>query len=76
MLGVSFFNFVPFSVWQGITASLCAAILFLRASTSGQNNPRRCYLALPSGMYCAASILLRHDQGLYLAISIAAYISP
>jgi hypothetical protein len=74
MLGISFFNFVPYSVWQGITASLCAAALFLYAGMIGQNSLRRCCLALPAGVLGAVSMLLRHDQGLYLAMSIAAYI--
>jgi Dolichyl-phosphate-mannose-protein mannosyltransferase len=65
ILGLPYFNFTPFAVWQGITASLAAALLYLHA---GLTNRR--WLAFPAGMLAAISIFLRHDQGIYLAISI------
>lgn len=68
-LGIPYFYFIPFAVWQGITASLAAAFLFLRASLG-----RHHALALPAGIMTAVSILLRHDQALYLAISILVFL--
>lgn len=73
ILGIPYFNFVPFSVWQGITASLAAALFLLRASSVGPSNRHRYYLALPAGALSAASMLFRQDQGLYSAISILVY---
>lgn len=69
-LGIPFFNFVPFAVWQGITATLVAVWLFLWAI---KQDRQRQLLALTSGMLTAASLLFRHDQGLYLMVSISAY---
>ena len=68
VLGIPLFNFVPFAVWQGITATLAAAYFFMRATVTSKY-----YWAFPAGLMTAASILLRHDQGFYLAISILAY---
>jgi len=68
ILGVPFFNFVPFAVWQGITATLASVLLFLRAGVRQQS-----YLAFGAGVLNAISILLRHDQGLYLTLSILAF---
>ncbi|HNC45520.1 MAG TPA: hypothetical protein PLU80_15250, partial [Acidobacteriota bacterium] len=68
--GIPFFGFVPFAVWQGITASLAAVLFFLwAAKRPGQQR----LLAVTSGILTAASLLLRHDQGLYLVISISIY---
>jgi hypothetical protein len=66
-----FFGFVPFAVWQGITASLMAALLLVWAITPGKCRP---VAAISSGVLTAISIFLRHDQGFYLAVSIAAYL--
>ncbi len=71
VLGIPFYKFVPFAVWQGITASLAAGLVFLRASSAP---PRGRFLALAAGLLSAVSILLRHDQAFYSAISIAAYV--
>lgn len=64
-LGIPYFNFTPFAVWQGITASMAAALLYLHASLTNRR-----WLALPAGVLTTISIFLRHDQGIYLAISI------
>jgi len=73
MLGITYFNFVPFSVWQGITASLLSVLCFLYASSNNQGKSPR-YYALIAGMLSGASMLFRHDQGLYTVISIFVYI--
>src|ERR1700731_4424653 len=65
VLGLPYFYFVPLAVWQGITSSLVAALLYLEATLHGRR-----VLAAPAGIMTAASILLRHDQGVYLFISI------
>lgn len=65
VLGIPLFNFVPFAVWQGITATLASAFLYLQASLHHRRS-----LAFPAGMLTAASLLLRHDQAAYLVISI------
>src|ERR1019366_4651275 len=70
VMGISHFHFVPLSVWQGITACLAAALLFLYATQGGR---RRHLLALSAGCLTAASMLLRQDQGVYLAIALVAY---
>jgi hypothetical protein len=74
MLGISCFFFVPYSVWQGITASLAAVFLFLRSCSDGPSDRRRCWLAISAGLLTAASILFRHDQGAYSAIAILGYV--
>ena len=58
-------GFVPFAVWQGITASFAAALLFIQAILS-----KRPWLALPAGLFTAASLFLRHDQAVYTAVAI------
>jgi hypothetical protein len=65
ILGIPYFNFVPFAVWQGITITLAAILVYMNALCSG-----RVWLALSAGILTTISIFLRHDQGLYLAISI------
>jgi len=68
VLGLPFFNFVPFAAWQGMAATLMAVLCYLQAARGG----RRRYLALPAGVMTAAALLSRQDQGLYLVISISA----
>jgi len=70
VLGMPYFYFVPLAVWQGIAASLAAAFLFLEATLRGRQ-----LLAVAAGILTAASILCRHDQGLYLSISLVVLIS-
>ena len=69
-VGIPFFNFVPFAAWQGIAATLAAVLFFLWAI---RGDRWRELLALTSGIVTAASLLLRHDQGLYLVISLSVY---
>jgi len=66
VLGLPFSYFVPFPVWQGITATLGAVLLYLQAGLH-----KRAILALPAGIITALSVFSRHDQGFYLVISIA-----
>jgi hypothetical protein len=68
VLGIPYFYFVPSAVWQGIAVSLMAAYLYLLAIL--RRSPT---LAFPAGLMMAASILLRHDQGLYLLLSILVF---
>jgi len=65
VLGLPLFNFVPFAVWQGITATLLAALLYLRAMS--KNNS---WLACVAGICTAVSLVLRHDQAIYFSMSI------
>src|SRR6266699_2084579 len=66
-LGIPFSYFGPFAAWQGITAALVAAFIYLRAILGGHS-----LLGLPAGIMTAFSVFLRHDQGLYLLIGIVA----
>jgi hypothetical protein len=68
ILGMPFFNFVPFAVWQGVTASLIAVLFILRAAITG----RRAW-ALAAGAATALTILSRHDQGFYLALAVLTF---
>jgi hypothetical protein len=70
VLGISHFLFVPLSMWQGITACLAAALLYLRATQGGRHSH---LMALLAGCLTGASMLLRQDQGVYLAIALVAY---
>ena len=69
ILGLPYCNFVPLAVWQGIAASLAAALFFLSAVFSKQQ-----WLALPAGLLTATSLFLRHDQAVYTMISIFALV--
>src|ERR1700719_2377232 len=62
LLCLPYVGFVPFAVWQGITASFAAALLFIQAVLL-----KRPWLALPAGLFTAASLFLRHDQAVYMA---------
>jgi hypothetical protein len=68
VLGLSFFGFVPFAVWQGTTAVLVATLCLLRAAVSG----RRLW-GFVAGLATAAAIACRHDQGAYLVLAVLAY---
>jgi hypothetical protein len=70
VLGISFAHFVPVAVWQGVTVVLGAALLFLLA-TAGPG--RRCYLGFPAGLLTGSAMLLRQDQGFYLALAVLVY---
>jgi hypothetical protein len=65
ILGLPYCSFVPLPVWQGITASLLAVLLFLRALLSNRQ-----WLAFPSGLISAGSLFLRHDQAIYTIVSL------
>jgi hypothetical protein len=69
VLGIPYFNFVPFAVWQGITATAMAVLLYLWALRRGS----RPWLGLAAGVMTAASLFSRQDQGLYAVISIVVY---
>ncbi len=66
VIGMPYFGFVPLAVWQGITASLIAIALYIPAALA-----QRRWLAFCAGIVTALSLFLRHDQGLYLIVSIA-----
>lgn len=70
VLGISFAHFVPVAVWQAVTTTLGAVLLYLLATTSAG---RRRFLALPAGVLTAAAMFLRQDEGFYLVIAILAY---
>jgi hypothetical protein len=67
ILGLPYCNFVPLAVWQGIAASLAAVLLFLPSVFSSRQ-----WLAIPAGVLSAVSFFLRHDQAVYLMVSIIA----
>jgi hypothetical protein len=69
VLGIPYSHFVPFPVWQGITETATAVLLYLWAVRYGS----RSWLGLPAGVMIAASLLSKQDQGLYAAVSIVAY---
>lgn len=68
VLGMPFFDFVPFAVWHGVLATLVAAFFFAQAVTTS----RRSWGFL-AGVATALTILSRHDQGFYLSVAICAY---
>jgi hypothetical protein len=69
ILGLPYFHFVPFAIWQGVTATAMAVLFYFWAMRSGSWS----WLGLLAGVMTAASLLSRQDQGLYAAISIVAY---
>ena len=69
VLGLPYFYFVPFAVWQGIAASFVAVLLFIPAALS-----KRTWLALPAGLLTGAALFLRHDQAVYTIVSILALV--
>ena len=66
VVGMPYFGFVPLAMWQGITASLIATALYIPAVLA-----QRRWLAFCAGIVTTISVFLRHDQGVYLVISIA-----
>jgi hypothetical protein len=68
MVGLPLFLFVPFAVWQGMALSLFAALLFMRAVANGAAG-----WGIAAGSVTALALLARHDQGLYLVVSLLAY---
>src|SRR5262249_8132481 len=67
ILGLPYCNFAPLPVWQGIFASLAAALVFLAAVFSTRH-----WLAFPAGVLTTVSLFLRHDQAVYTMASIVA----
>ncbi|MFL6516425.1 MAG: hypothetical protein ACJ8M1_15520 [Chthoniobacterales bacterium] len=67
VIGLPYFYFAPLAVWQGVTASLVAIFLFLQAILRTSR-----WIGFVAGVFTAASLLLRHDQGLYTFLSIVA----
>ena len=65
VLGLPNFLFVPFAVWQGITATLIAAFFYGQATLRNRH-----FFAFPAGVFTAASLISRHDQALYFIISV------
>jgi hypothetical protein len=67
VLGLPYFYFVPFAVWQGIAASFAAVLLFIPAALS-----KRQWLAVPAGLLTGTALFLRQDQAAYTMLSILA----
>ena len=65
ILGLPYFGFVPFAIWQGIAASLTAVLFFVPAALS-----KRQWLAFPAGLLTAVALFLRHDQAVYTITSV------
>lgn len=68
VLGLPYFDFVPFAVWQGVAATLLAALFIIQAGATGRR-----WWAFLAGLTTALTILLRHDQGFYLSVAILVY---
>lgn len=68
-LGMPYFNFVPFAVWQGSLSSLASAFCTIRAAKTGHRG-----WALGSGLFACSAVLARQDQGFYVALSIVIYL--
>lgn len=64
VLGMPYMRFVPFAVWQGITASFASVLLLLLAIRL-----KREWLAFAGGALVAISAFLRHDQAVYTGIA-------
>jgi hypothetical protein len=68
VLGIPLSHFVPFAPWQGVTASAAAVLLYLWAV---RRNSLLC--GALAGFMTLTAMLCRHDQGVYVALSILAY---
>ena len=68
VVGMPFFNFVPYAVWHGVLFTLMTTLFILRATGGGG----RVWCGL-AGVTTACTLLSRHDQGAYLIASILAY---
>jgi len=69
VLGIDFFNFVPYAVWQGELAAILAVFFLIRAAVTGRRR-----WSILAGAANVATLLLRHDQGVYLIVAAIAYI--
>ena len=70
VLGLPFYHFVPLSVWQAMPVNLAAGWLFLLAA---RGRPCRLWQGFTAGVLTALALLLRHDQGVYLMLTIGVY---
>lgn len=68
--GMAISKFVPFAVWWGTLFALTSAALVLFAV-----RVERRRWAFASGLAAALTLASRHDQGLYVCLSIAGYLS-
>jgi len=69
VLGIDFFNFVPYAVWQGELTALLAVFFLIRAAITGRRR-----WSILAGAANSATLLLRHDQGVYLIVAVIIYI--
>jgi hypothetical protein len=69
ILGIPYFHFVPFAVWQGIASTALVILFYLCATRSDSPG----VLGLASGLMCAVSLLTRQDQGLYAIVAVSVY---
>jgi hypothetical protein len=65
ILGLPYVYFVPLAVWQGITISFAAVLLFIVAIRL-----QRPSLAMPAGALTSLALLLRHDQAVYTMVAL------
>lgn len=66
ILGLPYFNFVPFAVWQGNAVALMAVLAYLLALRTGA----WAGWAWAAGCLTATTMLLRQDHGFYLLIAL------
>ncbi|WKZ66111.1 MAG: hypothetical protein QY325_15255 [Flavobacteriales bacterium] len=67
LVGLPHMHFAPLAIWQGLMLSLLSVWLAVRSLRAVHG-----VLAFASGAVAALSMLVRHDQGFYMALSIAA----
>lgn len=67
LVGLPHMHFAPLAIWQGLMLSLLSVWLAVRSLRAVRSTP-----AFASGAVAALSMLVRHDQGFYMALSIAA----
>lgn len=65
LVGLPHMRFAPLAVWQGLALSLLGVWLALRAVQEGNGKA-----AFASGIAASLSLLVRHDQGAYMVLSI------
>jgi 4-amino-4-deoxy-L-arabinose transferase-like glycosyltransferase len=68
VLGMPYMRFVPFAVWQGIAASVAAALFWIVAMLS-----KRPWLGFTAGCLTASSLFLRHDQAIYTGTALVVF---
>ncbi len=65
IIGLPHMRFAPLAVWQGLALSMLTVWLALRSVQDGNRK-----LAFASGITASLSLLVRHDQGAYMVLSI------